>query len=123
MLPRAFEIEEQSYGIIVNSFHELEPEYADHYKFFGRRKVWLVGPTWLCNQENKPNEFKMKGAKESSIDEKQCLKWIDSKKPNSVTYVCFGSMALFPDSQLREIAMGLEASEQEFIWVVRRGKD
>ncbi|KAJ8423568.1 hypothetical protein Cgig2_018404 [Carnegiea gigantea] len=94
----AFETEEQSYGIVVNSFYELEPECAGHYKFFGRRK-------------------------ESSLDEKQCLKWLDSKKPNSVIYICFGTMALFPDSQLREIAMGLEASGQDFIWVVRRDKD
>jgi UDP:flavonoid glycosyltransferase YjiC (YdhE family) len=51
------------------------------------------------------------------------LKWLDSKKPNSVVYICFGSMASFPASQLKEIATGLEASGQQFIWVVRRNKN
>ncbi|KAF7840814.1 scopoletin glucosyltransferase-like [Senna tora] len=60
--------------------------------------------------------------KEISLDEHECLKWLDTKKPNSVVYVCFGSIADFPDSQLEEIAMGLEASGKEFIWVVKKSK-
>ncbi|KAK2989636.1 hypothetical protein RJ640_019355 [Escallonia rubra] len=32
-------------------------------------------------------------------------------------------METFTTSQLYEMAMGLEASEQQFIWVVRRGKE
>jgi hypothetical protein len=38
-------------------------------------------------------------------------------------YICFGSMANFSNSQLMEIAMGLEASGQQFIWVVRKGEN
>ena len=51
------------------------------------------------------------------------MKWLDLKKPNSVIYVCFGSVAKFAASQLFEIMMGLEASGQQFIWVVRRPKN
>ena len=36
--------------------------------------------------------------------------------------MCFGSMANFIASQLKEIAAGLEASGYQFIWVVRRSK-
>jgi hypothetical protein len=50
------------------------------------------------------------------------LKWLDSKKPNSVVYICFGSMANFTASQFKEIAGGLESSGHQFIWVVRRNK-
>jgi UDP:flavonoid glycosyltransferase YjiC (YdhE family) len=50
------------------------------------------------------------------------LKWLDSKKPNSVVYICFGTVANFSDSQLKEIAIALEASGQQFIWVVRKDK-
>jgi flavorubredoxin len=49
------------------------------------------------------------------------LKWLDSKKPNSV-YIFFGSMANLTASQLKEIAADLEASGHQFIWVVRRDK-
>ncbi|PRQ22598.1 putative hexosyltransferase [Rosa chinensis] len=48
--------------------------------------------------------------------------WLDSKKPNSVVYACFGSMINFADCQLLEIAAGLEASGQDFIWVVKKQK-
>ena len=51
------------------------------------------------------------------------MKWLATKKPNSVVFICFGSTSKFSDSQLMEIAMGLEASRQQFIWVVRKGKN
>uniref|UniRef100_A0A7N2MYF0 Uncharacterized protein n=1 Tax=Quercus lobata TaxID=97700 RepID=A0A7N2MYF0_QUELO len=57
LFKEAIESELTSYGVVVNSFYELEPAYADHYR------------------------------------------------------------------KLFEIAMGLEASKQQFIWVVRKGKN
>ncbi|XP_004305940.1 PREDICTED: UDP-glucose flavonoid 3-O-glucosyltransferase 7-like [Fragaria vesca subsp. vesca] len=110
------ELEERSYGVIVNSFYELEPDYVDHYRKVYGRKTWHIGPVSLYNKE-------LEDIAESSIAEQhQCLKWLDSKKPNSVVYVCFGSMIKFADCQLLEIAAGLEASGQDFIWVVKKEK-
>uniref|UniRef100_A0A2N9FNY1 Glycosyltransferase n=1 Tax=Fagus sylvatica TaxID=28930 RepID=A0A2N9FNY1_FAGSY len=103
------EVESKSYGVIVNSFYELEPAYVDHYRNVLGTKSWHIGPVSLCNI--------------NTADKHDCLKWLDSKKPNSIVYVCFGSVANFNDAQLFEIALGLEASGQEFIWVVRREKD
>ena len=84
-----------------------------------KRKTWHIGPVSLCDREV---EDKAQRGEELAIDEHECLKWLNSKKPNSVIYVCFGSMAKFEASQLYEIAMGLEASGQQFIWVVRKRK-
>ncbi|KAG5526436.1 hypothetical protein RHGRI_032640 [Rhododendron griersonianum] len=109
-----------SYGAIFNSFYELEPEYADYYRDVLKRRAWHIGPVSLCNREI---EDKAQRGKEASIDEHECLKWLDSKKPNSVIYICFGSVAKFDASQLYEIAMGLESSGQQFIWVVRTGEN
>ncbi|XWS68053.1 hypothetical protein CRYUN_Cryun04dG0057300 [Craigia yunnanensis] len=67
-------------------------------------------------------EDKAERGKKSAIDEHECLKWLDSKKPNSVVHICFGSMANFSSAQLKEIAKALEASGQQFIWVVRKEK-
>lgn len=120
MLGRAKAAEERSHGIIVNSFYELEPAYADHYRNVLGKKAWHIGPVSLCN---KSTEEKANRGKTASIDGHYCLKWLDSKKPNSVVYVCFGTTSNFSASQLREIAMGLEASGQEFIWVVRKKKN
>lgn len=108
----------KSYGIVVNSFYELESDYANFFKELGR-KAWHIGPVSLCNREF---EDKAQRGKEASIDEHECLKWLDSKKPNSVVYLCFGTVANFSDSQLKEIAIALEASGQQFIWVVRKDK-
>ncbi|KAA8545841.1 hypothetical protein F0562_020708 [Nyssa sinensis] len=120
VLSKISETELTSYGVIVNSFYELEPAYADHYGKVLGRKAWHIGPVSLCNGEV---EDKAQRGKETSIDEHQCLRWLDSKEPNSVVYVCFGSVANLTAAQLYEMAMGLEASGQQFIWVVKKGEN
>ncbi|XP_074333540.1 scopoletin glucosyltransferase-like [Apium graveolens] len=120
MMIRVKESELTSYGVIVNSFYELEPDYADHYRNVLNRRAWHVGPVSLCNRSD---EEKAHRGKKAAIDVDECFKWLDTKKPNSVLYVCFGSTAKFPSNQLHEIAVGLEASGQQFIWVVRKGKN
>ncbi|XP_009354715.2 UDP-glucose flavonoid 3-O-glucosyltransferase 7-like [Pyrus x bretschneideri] len=114
LFKEAMESEEKSYGFIVNSFYELEPAFADHYRTVFGRKAWHIGPVSSVNKA---------ADDEASLDRHECLNWLSSKKPNSVVYICFGSITNFIDSQLQEIAAGLEASGQEFIWVVKREKN
>ncbi|KAK7379902.1 hypothetical protein VNO78_34178 [Psophocarpus tetragonolobus] len=113
------EAEMRSYGVVVNSFYELEKVYADHFRKVLGRKAWHIGPSFLCN---KGIEEKAHRGREASIDEHGCVKWLDTKKLNSVVYVCFGSEINMSDSQFRDIAMDLEASGRQFIWVVRKSK-
>ncbi|XP_030519797.2 scopoletin glucosyltransferase-like [Rhodamnia argentea] len=113
----AKESEKRSFGVVLNSFYELEPAYADHYRTFLGRRSWFVGPLSLCNKENEDQAHR---GNQASIDQHECLKWLNSKQPNSVIYICFGSMANFNAAQLHEIAVGLEASGQQFIWVVKK---
>ncbi|KAI3853171.1 hypothetical protein MKW92_051240 [Papaver armeniacum] len=109
--------EQKSYGVLVNSFYEMESAYAEHYKNAMGIKAWQIGPVSLRNNDtlDKPDR-----GKESFIEEHNVLKWLDSKKPNSVIYVSFGSMSKLPNDQLTEIATGLEESGCSFIWVVRK---
>ncbi|XP_059314001.1 scopoletin glucosyltransferase-like [Lycium ferocissimum] len=109
--------EMSSYGAIVNSFYELEPNYVKHYREVVGRKAWHIGPVSLCNKDN---EEKAQRGQDSSVCEQQCLDWLNSKEPESVIYICFGSMSIFSSPQLLEIAMALEASDQQFIWVVKQ---
>ncbi|KAK2665040.1 hypothetical protein Ddye_003614 [Dipteronia dyeriana] len=113
------ESELKSYGVVVNSFYELESAYADYYRNVLGRKAWHIGPLSLCNRNL---EDKASRGKQASIDDNECLKWLSYKKPDSVVYICFGSVANFNSDQLMELAMGLEASGQDFIWVVRKDK-
>ena len=48
-----------------------------------------------------------------------CLDWLDRQKQDSVIYVSFGSSTSLSYEQIRELATGLETSEQNFLWVLR----
>ncbi|XP_020251591.1 scopoletin glucosyltransferase-like [Asparagus officinalis] len=108
--------EPKNYGTVMNTFYELEPEYADYYRDVMGIKAWTIGPLSLCNKDIIDKSIR---GKETSMDIEFCLKWLDSKKPCSVVYVCFGSLTDFTTSQLQEIALGLERSNHPFVWVVR----
>ncbi|CAB80130.1 glucosyltransferase-like protein [Arabidopsis thaliana] len=114
------ESEVKSSGVVLNSFYELEHDYADFYKSCVQKRAWHIGPLSVYNRGF---EEKAERGKKANIDEAECLKWLDSKKPNSVIYVSFGSVAFFKNEQLFEIAAGLEASGTSFIWVVRKTKE
>lgn len=109
---RVEEANNTCYGIVSNSFHELEPEYVEKYQEVVGKKVWTIGPESLCNKET--SGMAARGNK-ASIRESQCWTWLDSKKANSVIYACFGSVSYVFPSQLIEIGLGLEASNRPFI--------
>ncbi|KAL9264429.1 Scopoletin glucosyltransferase-like protein [Drosera capensis] len=119
-LKRGLEAEKKSFGIIMNSFYELEPDYVDYYRNVMGKRAWHIGPVSLFNRNI---EDKARRGKKSVIDEDECLKWLNSKEPNSVIYISFGSITKFSIAQLHEIAGALESSGQEFMWVVRGCKD
>ncbi|PKI60788.1 hypothetical protein CRG98_018777 [Punica granatum] len=105
-----------SYGVIVNSFEELEPAYVNEYKKVRGGKVWCIGPVSLYNKDHL--DMAERGNK-ASISQEECLKWLDSKEPGSVLYACLGSLCTLAPLQLQELAIGLEASNRPFIWVTR----
>ncbi|KAF3446497.1 hypothetical protein FNV43_RR11676 [Rhamnella rubrinervis] len=103
-----------SWGVLVNTFVELErghvPSFEAFYKYGAGAKAWCVGPLSLYNNDpNKPNPCST------------TTKWLDEQAiaPGSVIYVSFGTQADVSDAQLDEVAFGLESSENAFIWVVR----
>ncbi|KHN05823.1 Abscisate beta-glucosyltransferase [Glycine soja] len=106
-------IEITSLNIVTNNFYDLELDYADYVK---KGKKTFVGPVSLCNKSTVDKSIT---GRPLIINEQKCLNWLTSKKPNSVLYVSFGSIARLPPEHLKEISYGLEASEQSFIWVVR----
>jgi hypothetical protein len=109
-----------SYGAIVNTFRELEPEYIKEYSRKRKGKVWCVGPVSLCNKDNL---WKAERGNKSSIEEYECLKWLDSQQPCSVVYACFGSLCNLTPSQLIELGLGFEELKKPFIWVIRDTKN
>nr|WBV74267.1 UGT2 [Panax major] len=104
----------KTYGIVHMTFYELEPAYADHYIKIKPAKFWGILPLFQF--------FKGLKAPRSNDSQHNCLSWLDTQKPNSVVLLSFGSLVRFPDAQLTEIALALEASTHSFIWVVRKSE-
>ncbi|KAG8657923.1 hypothetical protein MANES_03G102850v8 [Manihot esculenta] len=108
------EAERKSFGLLMNSFYGLESAYSDHFTKVTGIKAWHLGPVNLFRSV----DDKALGGDKATISEQRCLRWLDSKEPNSVLYVCFGSTARFSKAQILEIGNALEDSSYSFIWVV-----
>ncbi|CAO2163888.1 unnamed protein product [Urochloa humidicola] len=101
-------------GLAVNTFFDLEHRYCDMYVHNGHAKrTYCVGPLSLP-----PSPLLVAGAS-SCVDDSECIHWLDTKPKGSVVYLCFGSLTHVSVAQLREIALGLEASGESFLWVIR----
>ena len=112
------QVEDKSFGVVVNSFYELESKYVDYFKNDLGKKAWAIGPVSLCNRDEADKSERGQAA---SVDEeklKWCLDWLDSQEPNSVVYISFGSLARLSYKQLIEIGHGLESSTHCFVWVI-----
>ncbi|KAI3444440.1 hypothetical protein Pfo_001105 [Paulownia fortunei] len=96
-------------GIVVNSFKELEPGAIEalQEKENGKPIVYPIGPLIQMGSKSE--------ADESCV----CLKWLDEQPNGSVLYVSFGSGGTLSHDQIIELALGLELSEQRFLWVLR----
>ncbi|KAJ3685003.1 hypothetical protein LUZ61_014167 [Rhynchospora tenuis] len=123
MLKHSSEMDARSYGEIINSFLELESDYAVHWRDVVRRKSWLVGPVALCDE--KGIEKSGRGAGNTSIGIEELLQWLNSKCAGTVMYICFGSIANLNISkeQTMKIAIALEESDRDFIWVVKSSNE
>ncbi|KAL1220238.1 UDP-glycosyltransferase 76E5 [Cardamine amara subsp. amara] len=54
-------------------------------------------------------------------EDRTCIEWLNKKKPRSVIYISFGSIAHMETKELLEMACGLCDSNQPFLWVIRPG--
>ncbi|PON89238.1 UDP-glucuronosyl/UDP-glucosyltransferase [Trema orientale] len=99
-------------AMLFNTVEELEQSTGLLYfrRIFGRDVVWAIGP--VVSQVRRP-------VKEAGVTSEACTKWLDSKPEKSVLYVSFGSQHTIPAPQMMDLAVVLEASGKNFIWVVR----
>ncbi|GMY15440.1 udp-glycosyltransferase 89b2 [Fagus crenata] len=110
-----------SWGLIFNSFAELERVYVDHLRTeLGHDRVWAVGP--LLPLEDDVAGFNNRGGS-SSVPCDQVMTWLDARPDNSIVYVCFGSRTSLNTKQIEVLASALEISGVQFILCVRNGSD
>lgn len=112
---------EGCFGVLVNSFYDLEGAYVEYFrKEMGNERTWVIGPVSLCN---KAVEDKLRRGKTADVDKDSFLSWLDRKGEKEVIYVSFGSLARMSVAQLVEIAHGLELSGCSFVWVIGNVRD
>lgn len=111
-----------SWGVIVNSFEELERSHISSFESFYHNgaKAWCVGPLFLCDDDKKLKDCEMLNncnqTKHSTSAMQRLTKQVT---PASVLYVSLGTQADVANPQMDEIAFGLQESGVPFIWVVR----
>ncbi|KAJ4775280.1 Glycosyltransferase [Rhynchospora pubera] len=103
----------KSDGILMNTFESLEPKAISALReglcvpSFNMPPVYSIGP--LVTE-----------TREKELEERhECLKWLDSQPKGTVVFLCFGSMGGFSLDQIKQIAIGLEKSNQRFLWVLK----
>nr|ABR17691.1 unknown [Picea sitchensis] len=115
----------RSWGSICNTFEELEHSSLQHMRKSTGRPVWAVGPILPFSLVSSSpsdtiadSDFLLRGLAEEKSS-RACLQWLDSQAPSTVLYVSFGSQNSISLSHMKALALGLESSQQPFIWVVR----
>lgn len=106
------ETDVESWGVIVNSFAELEGCHLSFLEQFYKNnaKAWFVGPGLFHNDKVDNDIIR-------SLSTTILLDWLEGHV--SVIYISFGSQAQVCDDDLNEIAMGLEMSGQDFLWAMK----
>jgi len=101
-------------GFIVNTFDALEHETMEAFRELSDKGVYppayAVGPL-------------VRSVSDEAAKHHRCVPWLDEQPDGSVLYVCFGSGGTLSTLQTAELAAGLEASGQRFLWVVRFPND
>jgi hypothetical protein len=109
-------------GILINTFYELDYLGIDHIANLTGKPVWSIGPILplaVFDEKVIDRENISSRGKAADISEDDCLRWLDSRRPQSVVFVCLGSHFFQNDTQIRALAAGLEASGQDFMWVIK----
>ncbi|CAL0307827.1 unnamed protein product [Lupinus luteus] len=105
-------------AIILNTFDALEHDILNAFGSSISPPVYSIGPLNLLLNDVTDNDMKTIGSNLWKEDPK-CLEWLDTKEPNSVVYVNFGSITVMTSDQLIEFAWGLANSNKPFLWIIR----
>ncbi|CAM6045791.1 unnamed protein product [Sphagnum compactum] len=119
---RTFSAYCQSTIILINTFQSLEWRVLNALPWFLQTQTILeIGPLLLETNVQQDDEESEHHALNKATDEEQDMSilWLNMQPPSSVLYIAFGSHATLSAAQILELAQGLEASNQSFLWVLR----
>ncbi|XP_010271774.1 PREDICTED: UDP-glycosyltransferase 76E2-like [Nelumbo nucifera] len=99
-------------ALIWNTFDHLESTTLQKVQHDLQVPVFPIGPLHKCSPSSCTSLL---------AEDRSCIGWLETQAPKSVIYISFGSIATISECELVEMAWGLAASEQHFLWVVRPG--
>ncbi|CAN4089879.1 unnamed protein product [Withania somnifera] len=97
-------------GDIFNTSKVAEAKFLDLLAQVGseqNKKQWAIGPILPTKLDHTSNRNDI------------CLEWLNKQPSRSIINVRFGTTTSFYDREIKELAIGLEQSNQKFIWVLR----
>ncbi|KAF8704189.1 hypothetical protein HU200_031685 [Digitaria exilis] len=94
-------------ALLVNTVQELEPYGLDMLRRSLCAQTWPIGPVLAAPTPS------------GSRDDASIIQWLDTHPPRSVLYISFGSQNSINADQMKELALGLEASGRPFLWALR----
>ncbi|KAE8662288.1 Translocon at the outer membrane of chloroplasts 64-V isoform 1 [Hibiscus syriacus] len=104
---------------ILNTFESLERDDSDTMSsILHPIPVYNIGPLPLLADQIEDDRLKHTDSN-LLVEQSECVKWFDSKEPESVIYATFGSMAVMSPHRLIEVAWGLANSKQPFSCKIR----
>lgn len=106
-------------AIILNTYDTLEYKVLEALSSMFP-PIYTIGPNHLLVNKIVPQNTILSSIGSSLWkEEPECLRWLDSKEPDSVVYVNFGSITVMTPQQLVEFAWGLANSKKPFLWTIR----
>ncbi|XP_024641788.1 7-deoxyloganetin glucosyltransferase [Medicago truncatula] len=105
-------------AIVFNTYNELESDVLNalYYSMFSC--LYTIGPLPSLLNQTPHSHLASLGSNLWKEDTK-CLEWLESKEPESVVYVNFGSITVMTPDQLLEFAWGLANSKKPFLCIIR----
>ncbi|OMP02705.1 UDP-glucuronosyl/UDP-glucosyltransferase [Corchorus capsularis] len=104
-------------AIVLNTFDSLEQDVLDALSSM-LPPVYSIGPLHLLADRVQDDELGNIGSNLWK-EETECIEWLNSKEPNSVVYVNYGSITVMSPEQLIEFAWGLANTQKHFLWIIR----
>ncbi|KAF2294124.1 hypothetical protein GH714_007684 [Hevea brasiliensis] len=116
-LAREIERTSRASAVILNTFEAFERDVLNVLSTMFP-PIYTIGPLQLLVDQI-PNSILKSIGSNLWKEQPECIDWLDSKEPNSVVYVNFGSITVINPQQMVEFAWGLANSKKPFLWIIR----
>ncbi|GMI80430.1 UDP-glucosyl transferase 87A2 [Hibiscus trionum] len=98
----------QAQYLLFTSVYEFEPEVIDGLRAAYNFPVYPIGPAIPYME-----------LRQGSSTTESYIQWLDSQQPGSTLYISFGSFLSVSNTQMDEIAAGMQISGVRYLWMAR----